>query len=151
VLQPTELSTVGGIQPLVDIINRADRVTERLILEGLEARSPELAEEIRRRMFMFEDIINLDDRAVQLVLRQVEMADLATALKGVAEDVKDKVQRNLSERARENLVEEIDLLGPVRLRMVEEAQAKIVQAIRSLEDSGQIEIQRGGDDDELVA
>ena len=151
VLQPSELSTVGGIQPLVDIINRADRVTERLILEGLEARSPELAEEIRRRMFMFEDVVNLDDRAVQLVLRQVEMADLATALKGVAEAVKDKVQRNLSERARENLVEEIDLLGPVRLRMVEEAQAKIVQAIRALEDSGQIEIQRGGDDDELVA
>ena len=96
-------------------------------------------------------MINLDDRAIQLVLRQVEMADLATALKGVAEGVKDKVQRNLSERARENLIEEIDLLGPVRLRMVEEAQAKIVQAIRSLEDSGQIEIQRGGDDDELVA
>jgi flagellar motor switch protein FliG len=151
VLQPTELSTVGGVQPLVDIINRADRVTERLILESLEARSPELAEEIRRRMFMFEDVVTLDDRAVQLVLRQVEMADLATALKGVAEAVRDKVQRNLSERARENLIEEIDLLGPVRLRMVEEAQAKIVQAIRSLEDSGQIEIQRGGEDDELVA
>jgi flagellar motor switch protein FliG len=151
VLQPTELSTVGGVQPLVDIINRADRVTERLILESLEARSPELAEEIRRRMFMFEDIVNLEDRAVQLVLRQVEMADLATALKGVADGVRDKVVRNLSERARENLNEEIDLLGPVRLRMVEEAQAKIVQAIRSLEDSGQIEIQRGGEDDEFVA
>jgi len=152
VLQPTEMSTVGGLQPLIDIINRADRGTERLILESLEGRSPELAEEIRRRMFMFEDVVHLDDKAVQLVLRQVEMNDLATALKGVADAVRDKVVRNLSERARENLLEEIDLLGPVRLRMVEEAQTKIVQVIRSLEDSGQIEIQRGGeDDDEFVA
>jgi flagellar motor switch protein FliG len=151
VLSPTELSTVGGIEPLVEIINRADRVTERLILEGLEGRDPELAEEIRRRMFMFEDVVNLDDRAVQLVLRQVEMADLATALKGVAEPVRDKVTRNLSERAREDLAEEIEVLGAVRLRMVEEAQAKIVQVIRTLEDSGQVEIQRGTEDDEFVA
>ena len=93
VLQPDELSTVGGLQPLVDIINRADRTTERLILEALDARSPELAEEIRRRMFMFEDIVNLEDRAVQLVLRQVEPADLATALKGVPDDVRDKVTK----------------------------------------------------------
>jgi flagellar motor switch protein FliG len=151
VLQPSELSTVGGLQPLVDIINRADRGTERLILEGLEGRSPELAEEVRRRMFMFEDVKMLEDRAVQLVLRQVEMVDLATALKGVAEEVRDKVVRNLSERARENLIEEIELLGPVRLRNVEESQAKIVQVIRSLEQSGQVEIQRGGDEDEFVA
>jgi flagellar motor switch protein FliG len=151
VLSPTELSTVGGIEPLVEIINRADRVTERLILEGLEGRDPELAEEIRRRMFMFEDVVNLDDRAVQLVLRQVEMPDLATALKGVSEPVRDKVVRNLSERAREDLSEEIEVLGAVRLRMVEEAQAKIVQVIRALEDSGQVEIQRGAEDDEFVA
>ncbi|BAL92847.1 putative flagellar motor switch protein [Actinoplanes missouriensis 431] len=151
VLQPDELSTVGGLQPLVDIINRADRTTERLILEALEARNPELAEEIRRRMFMFEDIINLDDRSVQLVLRQVEPADLATALKGVPENVREKVTRNLSERGRENLLEEIDLLGPVKVKMVEEAQAKIVGVIRTLEDSGQIEIQRGGEADELIA
>jgi flagellar motor switch protein FliG len=151
VLQPNELSTVGGLQPLVDIINRADRTTERLILEALEARSPEIAEEIRRRMFMFEDVINLDDRSVQLVLRQVEPADLATALKGVSEEVRDKVTKNLSERGRENLLEEIDLMGPVKVKMVEEAQTKVVAIIRTLEDSGQIEIQRGGDDDELVA
>src|SRR3954447_23591394 len=100
VLQPDELSTVGGLEPLVDIINRSDRTTERLILEALEARSPEIAEEIRRRMFMFEDIINLEDRSVQLVLRQVEPADLATALKGVGEAVRDKVTSNLSERGR---------------------------------------------------
>jgi flagellar motor switch protein FliG len=150
VLQPNELSTVCGLQPLVDIINRADRTTERLILEALEQRSPEIAEEIRRRMFMFEDVIHLDDKAVQLVLRQVEPADLATALKGVSEDVRDKVTRNLSERGRENLLEEIDLLGPVRVKMVEEAQTKIVAVIRSLEESGQIEIQRGGDADDLI-
>jgi flagellar motor switch protein FliG len=150
VLQPNELSAVGGVQPLVDIINRSDRATERLIMEGLEGRSPELAEEVRRRMFMFEDVIHLDDRAVQLVLRQVEMPDLATALKGVTHDVREKVVQNLSERARENLAEELDLLGPVRLRMVEESQAKIVKVIRSLEESGQIEIERG-DDDEYVA
>ena len=151
VLQPDELSTVGGLQPLVDIINRADRTTERLILEALEARNPEIAEEIRRRMFMFEDVVNLDDRSVQLVLRQVEPADLATALKGVGEEVRDKVTGNLSERGRENLLEEIDLLGPVMVKMVEEAQQKIVAVIRSLEDSGQIEIQRGGEADELIA
>lgn len=151
VLSPTELSTVGGIEPLVEIINRADRVTERLILEGLEGRDPELAEEVRRRMFMFEDVVHLDDRAVQLVLRQVEMADLATALKGTADPVRDKVTRNLSERAREDLADEIEVLGAVRLRMVEEAQAKIVQVIRALEDSGQVEIQRGTEDDEFVA
>jgi len=151
VLQPDELSTVGGLDPLVDIINRADRTTERLILEALEARNPEIAEELRRRMFMFEDIINLDDRSVQLVLRQVEPSDLATALKGVNEEVRDKVTGNLSERGRENLLEEIDLLGPVKVKMVEEAQQKIVSVIRSLEDSGQIEIQRGGEQEELIA
>ncbi|HKT01399.1 MAG TPA: flagellar motor switch protein FliG [Rugosimonospora sp.] len=149
VLQPTELSAVGGVQPLVDIINRSDRGTERLILEGLESRNPELAEEVRRKMFMFEDIIHLEDRAIQLVVREVETNDLATALKGVTPEVHDKISRNLSERGRENLAEEIDLLGAVRLRMVEEAQAKIVQAIRRLESAGQIEISRG-DDDEYV-
>ncbi|GAA2504609.1 flagellar motor switch protein FliG [Winogradskya humida] len=150
VLQPDELSTVGGLQPLVDIINRADRTTERLILEALEKRNPEIAEEIRRRMFMFEDITSLDDRSIQLVLRQVEPADLALALKGVGDDVRDKVTGNLSERGRENLVEEMDLMGPVKVKMVEEAQQKIVSVIRSLEDSGQIEIQRG-EAEELIA
>ncbi|MEN3309202.1 MAG: flagellar motor switch protein FliG [Micromonosporaceae bacterium] len=149
VLQPTELSVVGGLQPLVDIINRSDRGTERLILEGLESRNPELAEEIRRKMFMFEDITHLEDRAIQLVVREVETSDLATALKGVTPEVHDKIARNLSERGRENLSEEVDLLGAVRLRMVEEAQAKIVQAIRRLESAGQIEVSRG-DEDEYV-
>ena len=150
VLQPSALSSVGGVEPLVEIINRADRATERLILEGLAGRSPELAEEIRSKMFMFEDITSLDDRSIQLVLRQVETNDLATALKGVREDVRQKAMRNLSERAAENLADEIEMLGPVRLRTVEESQAKIVLAIRTLEESGQIVIRRG-DDDEFVA
>ena len=150
VLQPSEMSVVGGLQPLVDIINRADRATERLIMEGLEGRDRELAEEVRSRMFMFEDVVQLDDRSVQLVLREVETNDLATALKGVSEAVREKITKNLSERAAENLLEEIDLLGPIRLKQVEEAQVKVVQAIRRLEEAGTITIRRGADD-EFVA
>ena len=145
--QPGDGADVGGLRLLVDIINRSDRTTERLILEALEQRDPDLAELVRSQMFMFEDILNLDDKAVQLVLRQVEVADLATALKGVREEVRDKVRRNMSERAAENLDDEISLLGPVRLKLVEEAQAKVVQAIRSLEESNQIVIQRSAEDE----
>jgi flagellar motor switch protein FliG len=150
VMQPSEGSNVGGVQPLVDIINRSDRATERMILEGLAERNPELAELVRAQMFVFEDITSLDDRAVQLVLRQVESGDLAVALKGVREDVLTKVLKNMSERAAENLREEIELLGAQRLKTVEDAQAKIVQSIRALEESGQIVITRG-DDEEMVA
>lgn len=147
VIGPGELSTVGGLQPLVEIINRSDRATERLILEGLEGRDPALAEEVRSQMFVFEDITTLDDRSIQLVLRQVEAADLAIALKGVRADVQEKITANLSERAAETLVEEIEIMGPVKLRTVEESQAKIVQVIRALEESGQITVQRGSDDE----
>lgn len=147
VLQPAELSTVGGLEPLIEIINRSDRATERMILEGLEVRDPALAEAIRAHMFLFEDIVVMEDRYVQLVLRQVETPDLATALKGVRPDVREKVTKNLSERAAENLLEEIELLGPVRASAVEEAQAKIIKVIRALEESGQIVIRRGNDDD----
>ncbi len=147
VLQSTEMSSVGGLDPLVDIINRADRATERLILEGLESKDPALAEEVRSRMFMFEDIVGLDDKSIQLVLRSVETSDLATALKGVGDNVRLKITRNLSERAAQNLEDEISMLGPVRLRTVEESQAKVVQAIRALEETGQIFVRRGGDDE----
>lgn len=147
VLASSDFSEVGGITPLVDIISRADRTTERLILEGLEGRDPALADEIRSHMFMFKDIVGLDDRSVQLLLRQIETSTLATALKGVGEDVKDKILRNVSERAAEDLNEEMELMGPVRLRTVEEAQAKIVQAIRSLEESGELVMRRETDDD----
>jgi len=146
VLGPQEVSTVGGVAPLVAIINRADRSTERMILEGLETVNKELAEIVRAQMFIFEDILTLDDKAIQLVLRNVESGDLALALKGVSPAVKDKITKNLSARAAENLVEEIELLGAVRLKQVEESQAKVVQEIRALEQSGQIVIMRGSDE-----
>lgn len=147
VLTPTELSAVGGVQQIVEIINRADPSTEKLILEGLETRDAELAEEVRSRMFVFTDIVLLEDRAMQLVLRQVESLQLATALKGASQEVRQKIMQNLSERARENLEEEIDLLGPVRMSQVEEARAEIVGHIRRLEESGQIIIRREGEDE----
>lgn len=147
VLTTAEFAAVGGVQPLVEIINRADPATEKLILEGLEARDSELAEEVRSRMFVFSDVTLLEDRAIQLVLRGVEMSVLATALKGASEEVRDKIVRNLSERAAENLVEEIELLGPVRLSAVEDARANVVQVIRRLEESGQIVIRREGEDE----
>ena len=147
VLGQQESLNVGGIAPLVAIINRADRATERMILEGLETVNAELAETVRAQMFIFEDILTLDDKAIQLVLRNVESGDLALALKGVSAPVKTKITKNLSSRAAENLNEEIDLLGAVRLSQVEEAQAKVVNEIRALEQSGQIVIMRGSDEE----
>ncbi|MDT4934669.1 MAG: flagellar motor switch protein FliG [Pseudonocardiales bacterium] len=145
-----DLSAVGGLRPLVEIINRADRNTERMILEGLEERDPELAEQVRSQMFMFEDLVSLDDRAIQLVLRQVQVSDIATALKGVPDGVRNRIVQNMSERAALNLAEEIEVLGPVRVHVVEEAQAGIVRVIRQLEESGQIVVGRG-DEDAFVA
>ncbi|SDC51463.1 flagellar motor switch protein FliG [Geodermatophilus telluris] len=145
-----DMSTVGGVETLVEIINRSPRPTERSILEWLDTSDPELAEQVRAQMFVFEDITTIDDRSMQLVLREVQSNDLATALKGVRPDVRDKVVRNLSERAAENLAEEIELLGPVRARTVEEAQGKVVAVIRTLEEQGVLTISRGGDD-EFVA
>jgi flagellar motor switch protein FliG len=147
VLQPSDTSVVGGLQPLVDIINRSDRATERTLLEGLAERDAELAEQVRSHMFVFEDVVLLDDRSVQLVVREVEVVDLAAALKGVREEVRSKVLSNMSERAAANLLDEIEVLGAVRLSTVEEAQGRVVQAIRALEDSGQIVLSRGSDDE----
>lgn len=147
VLTPSEMAAIGGVQPLVEIINRADPTTEKLILEGLTNRDESLADEVRSRMFVFGDIVLLEDRAMQLVLRGVETNELSVALKGAAPEVREKILRNLSERARENLEEEIELLGPVRLSQVEEARAGIVQVIRRLEESGQIVIRREGEDE----
>ncbi|HZQ77032.1 MAG TPA: flagellar motor switch protein FliG [Acidimicrobiia bacterium] len=146
VLQPSELSSVGGVQSLVDILNRSDRATERLILEGLENKDSELADEVRQRMFVFEDIAGLDDRSIQLVLRQVDSKELAVALKGVRQEVRSAITRNMSERAGANLVEEIALLGAVRLKTVEEAQGAIVRVVRALEESGQLVLVRSADE-----
>ena len=150
VLQPTEMASVGGLDPLIQIINRSDRATERLIVEGLQERDPELAEEVKSRMFMFEDITLLEDRDVQQVLRQVDNADLAVALKGVTDEVRIKVTSNMSERAATTLLEDVDLLGPVLLRQVEEAQQKVILIIRRLEDAGEIVLRRGSDDEYVV-
>ena len=117
-----------------------------MILEGLDELDPELAEKVRAQMFMFEDIVTLDDRSIQLVLRKVQISDLSTALKGVSDAVRAKIMQNMSERAALNLAEEIDMLGKVRLNVVEESQAAVVREIRQLEESGQIVIARGGDD-----
>ncbi|WP_166375927.1 flagellar motor switch protein FliG [Aeromicrobium phragmitis] len=146
-LQPADVSQVGGLDPLVSIINRSDRATERQIVAGLEAIDAGLADELRSRMFLFEDVVLLDDRSMQLVLRQVALPDLAMALKGVGEAVRRKILDNLSSRAAENLAEEVELLGPVRLTQVEEAQQAIIRSIRRLEESGEIVVRRGGDDD----
>lgn len=149
-VQSNDSTTVGGLKPLVDIINQSDRTTERLILEGLEKRDLELAEEVRAHMFMFEDIVGLEDRAIQVVLRKVDSKDLAVALKGVREDVREKITRNMSERAALSLADEISILGPVRLKQVEESQAVVIRQIRSLEEAGEIVVARGGGD-EFVA
>ncbi|TQK69565.1 MULTISPECIES: flagellar motor switch protein FliG [unclassified Nocardioides] len=149
-LQPTEVSRVGGVDPLVNIINRSDRPTERQIVEGLEGLDPALADEVKSRMFMFEDITGLDDRSVQQVLRQVDTAELALALKGVSDAVRSKITANLSERAAENLLDEVELLGAVRLAQVEEAQQGVIRTIRQLEEQGQIMVRRGNDDEFVV-
>ncbi|HZP30985.1 MAG TPA: flagellar motor switch protein FliG, partial [Acidimicrobiia bacterium] len=146
IIQQQDMSNVGGVQALVDILNRSDRATERLILEGLERDNPDLADEVRSRMFVFEDIVQLDDRSVQLILRQVDSKDLAVALKGVQNVVREKIMKNMSQRAAQNLEEEIELLGPVRLKTVEEAQGAVVRVIRALEEAGQIVLSRSNDE-----
>lgn len=141
-----DFAVAGGIKALVDILNRVDRSTERTILEALEQDDPELADEVRKRMFVFEDIVTLDDNSIRRVLREVDMRDLALALKTASEEVANRIYRNLSKRAAEMLKEDIEYMGPTRLRDVEEAQQRIVQVIRRLDEAGEIIIARGGRD-----
>ncbi|MGB4039039.1 MAG: flagellar motor switch protein FliG [Bacillota bacterium] len=146
-----DYTQAGGLGTIVDILNNVDRQTERTILGALEMESPELAEEIKRRMFLFEDIIYLDDRSMQRLLRDVDLnRDLPLALKNASEEVRSKFFRNMSSRAVETLKESIDYLGSVRLRDVEEAQQRIVSLIRRLEEQGEIIIGRGGGDEIIV-
>ncbi|WP_157156821.1 MULTISPECIES: flagellar motor switch protein FliG [unclassified Diaminobutyricimonas] len=145
--EPTEV--VGGVQPLVEIINRADVATEKALLDGLEERDPDLAEEVRSRMLTFADIVKLEARDVQQVLRGIDPVVLATAMKGSSETVIDTIRTNLSERNRTVLDDETQNLGPVRMSQVEEARSEIVRAIRDLEAQGSITVQRG-DEDEYV-
>ncbi|CAA7602967.1 Flagellar motor switch protein FliG, middle domain [Acididesulfobacillus acetoxydans] len=146
-LAPTDYASSGGMQSVVDVLNRADPSTLKNIMDTLEMDDPELAEQIKRQMFVFEDIVLLDDRGVQLVLREVDTKDLATALKGTDPAVLQKVQVNMSTRAGQMLKEDMEFMGPVRLRDVEEAQQRIVKVIRKLEESGAIVISRGGGDE----
>lgn len=145
-----DFTQAGGIETVVDILNRVDRGTEKLILEELEKEDAELADEIRARMFIFEDIITLDDASIQRVIREVDSKDLAKALKGASEEVKERIFRNISKRAAEMLREDLEFMGPVRLREVEEAQQRIVGIIRRLDEAGEIIISRGGEDAIIV-
>ena len=145
-----DFSLAGGVESVVSILNRVDRGTEKTILETLAEENPELADEIKRRMFVFEDVVMLDNRSVQRIMRDVDVKDLSLALKTASEDVKTLIFRNMSKRAVEMLKEDMGFMGPVRLRDVEEAQQKIVNVIRQLEDSGEIVISRGKEDELIV-
>ncbi|MDH7479441.1 MAG: flagellar motor switch protein FliG [Syntrophomonadaceae bacterium] len=149
-LVPTEVTSAGGINSVVQVLNRVDRGTEKTIMETLEIQDPELAEEIKKLMFVFEDVVQLDDRSVQRILREIDSHDLALALKGASAEVVNKIMRNMSKRASEMLKEDIEFMGPVRLRDVEEAQQRIVSAIRRLEEAGEVIIARGAGDEIIV-
>jgi flagellar motor switch protein FliG len=145
-----DYTQTGGVEAVVEVLNGVDRSTEKTILDSLEIQDPELAEEIKKRMFVFEDIVTLDSRAIQRVIRDVENEDLMLSLKVASEEVKEVVFKNMSKRMAETFREEMEFMGPVRLRDVEEAQSRIVAVIRRLEDAGEIVIARGGGDDIIV-
>jgi flagellar motor switch protein FliG len=145
-----DYTIVGGVDSIVEILNTVDRGTEKHIMETLEIEEPELADEIRRKMFVFEDILSLDDKSIQRVLREVDNNELAVALKGSNEEVQNVIFNNLSKRLAAMIKEDMEYMGPVRLKDVEEAQQKIVNIIRKLEDSSEIIISRGGGDEIIV-
>ncbi|WP_096189129.1 flagellar motor switch protein FliG [Evansella halocellulosilytica] len=145
-----DYTQAGGIESVVEVLNGVDRSTERTILDALEIQDPELAEEIKKRMFVFEDIVTLDNRSIQRVIRDVENEDLQLSLKVASDEVKDIVFNNMSQRMAETFKDEMEFMGPVRLRDVEEAQTRIVAIIRRLEEAGEIVIARGGGDDIIV-
>ena len=149
-LSSEDYSAAGGVESIVEILNLVDRASEKQIIEALEDEDPELAEEIKKRMFVFEDIVMLDDRSIQKVMREVDSQELAKALKSVDTEVQDKIFRNMSKRAASMLKEDMEYMGPVRLKDVEEAQQKIVSIIRHLEDTGEIVIARAGEDELVV-
>ncbi|MCM1120326.1 MAG: flagellar motor switch protein FliG [bacterium] len=145
-----DYTIIGGVDAVVEILNTVDRGTEKHIMETLEIEEPELADEIRKKMFVFEDILLLDDRAIQQVLRNVDNNDLAIALKNANEQVQTAIFDNMSKRLAVMIKEDMEFMGPVRMKDVEEAQQKIVNIIRKLEDSGEIIISRGGGDEIVV-
>lgn len=145
-----DYTIIGGVDQVVEILNSTDRGTEKHIMEILEIEDPELADEIRKKMFVFEDILLLDDKSIQSVLRNVENSELALALKGGNEEVQNVIFKNLSKRLAEMIKEDMEFMGPVRMKDVEDAQQKIVNVIRKLEESGEIFISRGGGDELIV-
>ena len=149
-LVSSDLSVAGGVESLVEILNWIARATEKNILEGLTESNPKLAEDIKKKMFTFDDLIKLDDRAIQQILREGDTKELALARKVCNEEVKAKILKNMSERAGTMLKEDMEFMGPVRLRSVEEAQQRIVNVVRKLEEAGEIVISRGGGDEVLV-
>ncbi|MBE3595471.1 MAG: flagellar motor switch protein FliG [Hydrogenibacillus sp.] len=146
----SDVKQAGGLESIVAILNGVDRATERTILESLAERDPELVEEIKKRMFIFEDIVLLDDRSVQRVIREVANEDLLLALKTASDEVKAHIFRNMSQRMADTFREEMEYMGPVRLRDVEEAQQRIVAVIRRLEEAGEVIVSRGGGDEIIV-
>ncbi|MEM1446471.1 MAG: flagellar motor switch protein FliG [Planctomycetota bacterium] len=142
---------MGGVETVAEMLNLTDRTTEKSIMEGLESEDPDLVEEIRRLMFVFEDINLVDDKGIQSVLKEVENDELALALKTASEDLKEKTFRNMSQRAAELIGEDMEFMGPVRISDVEAAQQRIVDIVRRLEDAGEIIISgRGGEKDLIV-
>jgi flagellar motor switch protein FliG len=145
-----DYTQTGGLEAVVEVLNGVDRATEKIIIDTLEIQDPALAEEIKQRMFVFEDIVTLDNRSIQRVIRDVENDDLLLSLKVASEEVKSIIFKNMSSRMVETFKEEMEFMGPVRLKDVEEAQSRIVAAIRRLEDAGEIVLARGGGDDIIV-
>ncbi|MGE0201013.1 MAG: flagellar motor switch protein FliG [Candidatus Melainabacteria bacterium] len=145
-----DFSSAGGVEALAEILNHSDRTTEKSILDTLEMKDPEVAEQVRELMFVFEDIIHLDDRSIQRVLREVDTKDLAMSLKGANDDVRDKILRNMSERAAAMLSDDMEFMGPVRAKDVSEKQTYIVSIIRALESTGEIVVSRGTSEDDFI-
>ena len=149
-IDQVENMTVGGIPAIVEILNSVDRTTEKNIMDVIESDDPDLAEEIRRLMFVFEDIVKLSNIALQRVLKEVDNDVLTIALKGASDEIAKKIYENISRRLQDMIKENMEYMGPVRVRDVEEAQQKIVNVIRKLEDAGEIEVSRGGGEDALI-
>ncbi|TFH04695.1 MAG: flagellar motor switch protein FliG [Spirochaetales bacterium] len=149
-LSSEDYTAAGGVESIVEILNLVDRSTEKTIIESLEEEDPELAEDIKKRMFVFEDIVMLDDRAIQKVLREVDVSEMAKALKSVDTEVQDKIFRNMSKRAATLLKEDMEYMGPIRMKDVEESQQRVVSIIRKLEEQGDIVVARAGEDELVV-
>jgi flagellar motor switch protein FliG len=145
-----EFTAAGGVRSLAEVLNRADRSTEKAIMEKLEESNPTLAEEVKRLMFVFDDLVALDNRTIQQILREVDAKDLALALKGAKEEVKEHLLKNMSNRAKAMIIEDMEVMGPVRLKNAEEAQQKIINVVRQLEEQGEIVVARGGDEGAMV-